>query len=584
MRGLVPADVAELSVAEIMLRAEMQGGLMPLELAQEVKANKLLHWLVTHTSDIAMASFLTGELKFHFENIDSLDVLELRALALHMPARFENDKDGAKASWRAGFMARVKQLVGQQQGELVKGVWDAAQNKRTRVPQQTLKPSQQRRSLYFYRTVEEYGKRLAQYDTKAALLQRKEEALVAASEALGMSKLEYETTLIELRDPADLAQWGLATLTKSKNTAKTQCTEAERKHKQLQSDVHNLQRTIASNPVSRGQFEDAEVQTRAFLLERGGEGDRQEVVGVFDELQEVVRVERHAARFVSAEEAAAATRAEVEAISGRALYSAEDTLHSAMDAQTPEALSVPSVPSDAPGEADSEPAQAQAQVGRLRASVRDVFTRRASEALPRSPLERNRRMTVQNRVGPEMMSIFTRMHSTHSKEAELDSRTVRTGTWARPLDGGKDDGREGCLGPELLQPKEARKAHSSTLQKLLDRQALSTRPPGALSPKRGGGGGGGPLSFLAQIQARAGGLEGPRSLFSDIAKLRRPEQEDVDKENGGDKENGQGDNINSDSASAKGAKGVKEAVLGVPQSREAAPLSMLDQIKQRRLD
>lgn len=69
-------------------------GLFSDELIQEIKKNKLLHCIVTHPDDIAMMNFLAGEAKAFFENLEAHDVVELRALAASMPAKFELDGEG----------------------------------------------------------------------------------------------------------------------------------------------------------------------------------------------------------------------------------------------------------------------------------------------------------------------------------------------------------------------------------------------------------------------------------------------------------------------------------------------------------
>jgi hypothetical protein len=133
MRRYIPVEVGRMSVSDIMQAARAQGGLLPLELAVEIKANRLLHWLVTHPADVACAYFLAGEMKQYFENLEGLDILELRALAVCLPVRFELDGDGKKAQWRARLMARVRQLVAQANRDTVKGTWDPVAKKRAEV-------------------------------------------------------------------------------------------------------------------------------------------------------------------------------------------------------------------------------------------------------------------------------------------------------------------------------------------------------------------------------------------------------------------------------------------------------------------
>lgn len=42
---------------------------------------------------------------------NDLDVVESRALHACLPLTFENDADGAKTAWRAGFRKRLKELL-----------------------------------------------------------------------------------------------------------------------------------------------------------------------------------------------------------------------------------------------------------------------------------------------------------------------------------------------------------------------------------------------------------------------------------------------------------------------------------------
>ena len=60
MREYLPVNIAELSAAEVLASAKAEGGFFSLELATELKNHKLLHWLVTHSSEIACSNFLAG--------------------------------------------------------------------------------------------------------------------------------------------------------------------------------------------------------------------------------------------------------------------------------------------------------------------------------------------------------------------------------------------------------------------------------------------------------------------------------------------------------------------------------------------
>lgn len=55
------------------------------------------------------------ELKSKFLAND-LDIVESRALHACLPSKFENDADGAKMGWRAGFRKRLKELLGKEAG------------------------------------------------------------------------------------------------------------------------------------------------------------------------------------------------------------------------------------------------------------------------------------------------------------------------------------------------------------------------------------------------------------------------------------------------------------------------------------
>ena len=116
MRTYIPANIAELSVNDLVAQSKTLDGLLSMELAQELKTNKLLHWVITHPDDIAFASFLTGDKKSYFENLEVLDIIELRAIS-------------EKNEWRSRFMQRVRQLVSQQNREKIKGPWDEASGK-----------------------------------------------------------------------------------------------------------------------------------------------------------------------------------------------------------------------------------------------------------------------------------------------------------------------------------------------------------------------------------------------------------------------------------------------------------------------
>ena len=124
MRSYIPLNIAEMSVKELREAVIAKGGLITLELATELKANRLLQWVTLHTADITVDNFLNGDKKHFFLNLEKLDVVELRALVAVMPLKFELDGNGNKAEWRERFMTRAKQLISQQSRQVVKGGWD----------------------------------------------------------------------------------------------------------------------------------------------------------------------------------------------------------------------------------------------------------------------------------------------------------------------------------------------------------------------------------------------------------------------------------------------------------------------------
>lgn len=68
-----------------------------------------------------MARTHVVELKSKFVAND-LDLVESRALHSCLPPKFENDADGAKAAWRAGFRKRLVELASQDAAGTLKAV------------------------------------------------------------------------------------------------------------------------------------------------------------------------------------------------------------------------------------------------------------------------------------------------------------------------------------------------------------------------------------------------------------------------------------------------------------------------------
>eukprot|EP00752_Nemacystus_decipiens_P016421 g14678.t1 len=84
-----------------------EGGL-PSALAKRIFDRKVL-WLIRAPKGMVSKTHVV-ELKSKFVAND-LDVVESRALHACLPLAFENDADGAKTTWRAGFRKRLKELL-----------------------------------------------------------------------------------------------------------------------------------------------------------------------------------------------------------------------------------------------------------------------------------------------------------------------------------------------------------------------------------------------------------------------------------------------------------------------------------------
>lgn len=321
MRSLIPVDIAAITATELMERAEASGHLLSLELATEIKTNKLLHWIVMAPEDIAFDNFLNGEKRQFFANIEGLDVIEMRAVRMCLPPRFELDNEGQKAEWRERFVTRLKQLAGQENGDMVRGPWDFEAGKRSMVKLPPLKDEQARRNIYYFRTYDQSMLKLKQYDDRAALLKKKEGWLTAAEIAAAENKSQYDIILLELRDPNYKNTYGADVMMQAKELAKKAHQDADAKVKALKKDVQSLKSTISNATVSREEFVAAIEATKAYLssqrdIDWEAESSPVIILGTFPENPEIHRVTvSESARFLSPEEEANKRRAEIEFLS-----------------------------------------------------------------------------------------------------------------------------------------------------------------------------------------------------------------------------------------------------------------------------
>lgn len=316
MRSFLPINIFDISITELQQLYNEAEGFISLELAQELKSNKLLHWLVTHPDDIIFANFLTGEQKAYFENIENLDITEMRALSLILPSKFELDPDNRKLEWRNRFFSRLKQLISQHHGEKVKGSWNSVKHCRSMVELPPLKPDQRRRPLYFFRTKEQSDIKLKQYDDKIALLQKKKAWLQKAEREAKEAKEEYDTVLKEMRDHDFIELYGVEKLTSVKEMAKTEWTTCEQKRKSLNQEVFRLEKAISEAPLSREHFVSKENDLRNFLKKKDLDWELKgltpiEIHGVFDSEKVLVKRIKPAAKFMSAEQEAMERKLEI---------------------------------------------------------------------------------------------------------------------------------------------------------------------------------------------------------------------------------------------------------------------------------
>eukprot|EP01034_Spumella_vulgaris_P022760 gene22760-28919_t len=519
MWSFVPVNVAEMTVAELMASAVDRGGLLSLELATEIKNNRFLHWLVTHVDDIASASFLSGDKKAYFENLEAYDLVELRALAVCLPAKFENDNDGKKAEWRSRFIGRAKQIVSQANGDQVKGAWDEALGRRAMADMAPLKPDQERRALYYYRTKKASAVRVAQYEEKSALLLKKEGWLANAETAAAETKTEYDTVLRDMRDPDFLEQLSaqqVTQLTSVKDRAKRDYAEAESKRKNLSQEVSRLRKTIADAPVSKEQFLEMErdlTRHLKFTSDINWEMVLEpiKITGVFDSEPEILKVERHAAKFSSAEEEAALRKRELTQLKNRE-EDAVDTAAIQIDVASDDAVSRSTSGSNLT--ALSSPAVSVVSGG-VAAAIRDAESSSAGPAESQSEkfqTPRGKRNSVLN-ANPELLNTLNKMFSPPAGSLVGPSSSMKLGGHRRHSTITTNLFAAETAQTEAPKVKVIKKTQSKLLMKLLNN---------GVSPKKAPVAGGAPLSFLDQIKAKkaaaAGGGEGAPVSFLDQLK------------------------------------------------------------------
>jgi GTP-binding nuclear protein Ran len=317
MRSYIPIGVQNMTVDELKGAVMQKGGMFSTELLLELKKNKCLHWFVTHTQDIAMSNFLMGDLKQYFENLEGMDIVELRALACVVPGKFELDGDGRKQDWRARMMAKLKQLVMQENGEMVRGGWNAAKGERTWVQLAPLKPQQQRRSVYSYPTKVQCDLKVKQFGEKQALFEKKRAALIAIEGEYLDSKTEYDIILTEMRDQDIKNTYGADQLLRVKDMAKQQLASVSSIKKKLEDEVKRIDKQMKDSPITMEQFKESMDDLNRFLQRKGiNYFDAKapvKIEGVFDREPLVTKAKREVAKMLSPEEEAARRKTEIAA-------------------------------------------------------------------------------------------------------------------------------------------------------------------------------------------------------------------------------------------------------------------------------
>ncbi|DBA00820.1 TPA: hypothetical protein N0F65_004725 [Lagenidium giganteum] len=309
MRSMVPHDVQLLTVEQIIERAQTLGVLYTYDLANYVKQNRFLHWLVTHETDITRDNLLAVECAHYFLNFTSYDIIELRALCRVLPESFEFDKEGKKLEWKMQFMDHVRTLVWQQLGETIKMGWDPVKRTRGEVQLKPLTERQLLNPIFKYPTEEEIQARIDKFETQLKRVKmRKDKLDQLVTTGIPTAKAEYLAVAEDARSEELQRSFGKATLIKLRDDAKQHYQSLCKTQVTLESEIKHSEKLMASASPTYEQYLE-EVQ-KIRQLDKFARTSR--IRGPFPEEIQLKPRERAAFKKLSVEEEAQARRQELD--------------------------------------------------------------------------------------------------------------------------------------------------------------------------------------------------------------------------------------------------------------------------------
>ncbi|KAK1929677.1 hypothetical protein P3T76_014894 [Phytophthora citrophthora] len=318
MRTFIPFDIADLSVENLIARAQEGGVLYTYDLAAYLKTNRFLHWLVTHEDDITRANFLAIESASFFMDFGNYDIQELRALARVLPDNFAFDKDGRKNMWRSSYIDHVRQLAAQQQRETIKAGWDPVKRGRREVHLPDLTARQQLNPIFCYPTDAEIDSRLEKFERQRARLEAKRVRLKKLDdELIPQAKAEYVAVAEDARNEELLRSFGKSTLIALRDEAKQQHLALCKERDAAKGELAHGERAWSTMAPSFEQYQAEVAQIRALDPETR---NLSRIRGPFPAEIDIQPRERAEFKKLSVEEEAEARRKELDsAIAKRSL-------------------------------------------------------------------------------------------------------------------------------------------------------------------------------------------------------------------------------------------------------------------------